>query len=198
MTEARFQDAVLTILARSGCAEVGINNVAQHAGADKVLIYRYFGDLDGLWQRVAESREWMPDPYDALAALPPAADAFETLRSTANNVCSYAQSDAVVSQLIRWRRAVSNPLIQHFNEEWNGFWQAAMEALSKNGSTETRLRWKTACRTAALLVEAEICGDSIDSHCFQTICSDLQPPFDGSPLVETEPIPTDTLPTNLL
>ena len=52
-TEEKFQNAVLKLIADEGCGSLGINSVAQVAGADKVLIYRYFGDFKGLLQRVA-------------------------------------------------------------------------------------------------------------------------------------------------
>jgi AcrR family transcriptional regulator len=47
-TEARIVDAAATVLAREGLGGFGINAIAREAGADKVLVYRYFRDLDGL------------------------------------------------------------------------------------------------------------------------------------------------------
>jgi len=198
-TEARFRQAVLEIVTRAGCAEVGINNVAQHAGADKVLLYRYFGDLDGLWQSVAESRHWMPDPEAVLAGRPTDAHAGEVLHALADAVRRYAEDDPVVCRLLAWRKAVSNPLTNRFNEEWAGFWQAAGGILAQSGDTENRLRWNAACQAAALFVEAEICGESTDRRCFEAISNGLQsPPPAGNPLPATETVPPDTLPTNLL
>ena len=197
-TEARFQQAVLEIVARSGCVEVGINNVAQSAGADKVLIYRYFGDLNGLWQSVADSREWMPDPEAILAAQATSSDAGATLRAVAVAVRQYAEDDLVVRSLLSWRRAVSNPLTKRFNEEWDEFWQAVSSILSKGGDAENRLRWSAACKNLALLVEAETCGESPDNRCFEAISKGLQLPTGKTPRAEPETIQADTLPTNLL
>ena len=41
----------------------GINAIARQAGCDKVLIYRYFDNLDGLLQRVADNNDlwWTVD-----------------------------------------------------------------------------------------------------------------------------------------
>ncbi len=47
-TRKRLLDAVGTILARTGFAAIGVNAVAREARVDKVLIYRYFGSLQGL------------------------------------------------------------------------------------------------------------------------------------------------------
>jgi AcrR family transcriptional regulator len=57
-TTERILEAGLALLAEEGFAALGVNTLARRAGADKQLIYRYFGGLDGvlaaLGQRVAE------------------------------------------------------------------------------------------------------------------------------------------------
>lgn len=47
-TEQRLLDAVEHIITNNGLDQVGINRVARQAGITKILIYRYFGGLDGL------------------------------------------------------------------------------------------------------------------------------------------------------
>jgi len=47
-TRKQLLQAVGTILARQGFATIGVNAVAREARVDKVLIYRYFGSLQGL------------------------------------------------------------------------------------------------------------------------------------------------------
>ena len=56
-TEKRIVSAVETLLLDHGFPAVGINAIARQAGCDKVLIYRYFNDLDGLLQRVADNND---------------------------------------------------------------------------------------------------------------------------------------------
>lgn len=57
-TTERILEAALAVLAEEGFAALGINGLARRAGADKQLIYRYFGGLDGvlaaLGQKVAD------------------------------------------------------------------------------------------------------------------------------------------------
>ena len=62
-TEQRIINAVETLLLESGFPAVGINAIARQAGCDKVLIYRYFDNLDGLLQRVADNNDlwWTVD-----------------------------------------------------------------------------------------------------------------------------------------
>lgn len=47
-TRQRILDAALALAGTEGFAALGINAVARAAGADKQLIYRYFGGLEGL------------------------------------------------------------------------------------------------------------------------------------------------------
>jgi len=47
-TQARILDAVGEIIEQSGMHALGINLLARTSGHNKVLIYRYFGDLDHL------------------------------------------------------------------------------------------------------------------------------------------------------
>ncbi len=47
-TEQRLIDAVGQIIAEEGFEQLGINRIAAKAGINKILIYRYFGGLEGL------------------------------------------------------------------------------------------------------------------------------------------------------
>ena len=47
-TTQRIIDAFEEVLAERGLQSVGVNRVAERAGVSKVLIYRYFGGLEGL------------------------------------------------------------------------------------------------------------------------------------------------------
>lgn len=67
-TERAILDAVGRIILRDGLGAVGINAVAREAGADKVLIYRYFGDLDGLYRAYAEAGDFWWSVEDMLEA----------------------------------------------------------------------------------------------------------------------------------
>lgn len=59
-TKTRILEAVGKILAEEGFQGIGINNVSRRAGVDKVLIYRYFGDLPGLLREFASSEDYWP------------------------------------------------------------------------------------------------------------------------------------------
>ena len=59
-TEAKLTKAVGKLIRKHGAEKVGVNAVAAEAGVDKVLIYRYFGGLDGLLQAYGESADFWP------------------------------------------------------------------------------------------------------------------------------------------
>ena len=60
LTRKKIIEALGRLLARDGIGEIGINAVAYEAGIDKVLIYRYFGDLEGLLRTFAEDVDLWP------------------------------------------------------------------------------------------------------------------------------------------
>ncbi len=57
-TRQKLIDALDGIILEQGFEGVGVNAVAKRAGVDKVLIYRYFGDLDGLLTAFAEEKDY--------------------------------------------------------------------------------------------------------------------------------------------
>jgi AcrR family transcriptional regulator len=68
-TEARILKAATAIVARDGFAALGVNTIAREAGVDKQLVYRYFGGLDGLLERLgADLRFWLGEAADAAIA----------------------------------------------------------------------------------------------------------------------------------
>lgn len=71
-TERDLVAAVGRVLARDGFRGLGVNAVARAAGADKVLIYRYFGDLAGLMRAYGESADFWPSVDEVLGSDPEA------------------------------------------------------------------------------------------------------------------------------
>jgi AcrR family transcriptional regulator len=69
-TEARILAAVGEVLAREGCAGIGVNAIAKQAGVDKVLIYRYFGGLPELLRAWGASGRFWPTVAELLGDEP--------------------------------------------------------------------------------------------------------------------------------
>lgn len=201
LTEQKFQNAVLQLIAEQGCSGIGVNHVAQVAGADKVLIYRYFGNIDGLLQRVAESRDWLPGIPELLSELTDGATGASALRSISNHLIRAFRADATAAQLLIWRKAHPDPLTKHFSGQWDQLWHDLAATLGENADYTARQNWHVACELCALIVEAEVGGKTIDTQSLERIAGDLT--------VGSLPDTTDTdnsspaaaaedLPTNLL
>jgi AcrR family transcriptional regulator len=87
-TRQRILAAVGKVLARDGFSGLGINAVAREAGVDKVLLYRYFGGIEGLL-----------DTWGRSMVMPPA----DTRSSTAEG--SGSDGDRAAAALLRFARA---------------------------------------------------------------------------------------------
>lgn len=59
-TRAAIIESAAAIIAAEGVAGIGINSLAQASHCDKVLIYRYFGGLDGVLSAVGTERMVWP------------------------------------------------------------------------------------------------------------------------------------------
>lgn len=64
ITSRRLISAVGSVLGREGFKGIGINAVAREAGVDKVLIYRYFGGLQGLMAAFGKEGDFWPSALE--------------------------------------------------------------------------------------------------------------------------------------
>jgi len=200
LTEQKFQNAVLQLVAEQGCSGIGVNNVAQVAGADKVLIYRYFGNIDGLLQRVAESREWLPSTSELIGALNDGESGASALRTLSNHLVRAFRADTTAAQLLIWRKAHPDPLTKHFASQWDQLWQTLSTSIGESMDYEARQNWHIACELCALIVEAEIGGKTIETQSLERLAGDLTvgalPESDSTQ--DASPAAAEDLPTNLL
>lgn len=67
----RILAAMDQIIVRDGLSAVGVNALAREAGCDKVLIYRYFGDLSGLYEAFAQRSDFWWSIEDLVEGITP-------------------------------------------------------------------------------------------------------------------------------
>lgn len=117
-TEQRLITAVLQLIREQGFDAVGINAVAETAGVSKVLIYRYFGDLEGLLQAVAEEIGAIdPDlASSVLEAAPPAATPADVLYGATLALHKMVKHDDLVRNLLVWELSHENELTRAARE----------------------------------------------------------------------------------
>jgi AcrR family transcriptional regulator len=123
-TKLRLISAVGTLLAREGFSALGINAVAEEAGVDKVLIYRYFGGMDELLTSFGQSSHFWPSVGEVIGE-----DSSKLLKLSvagrwASGLSRYAaslRSRPVTKEILAWELIEQNDLIQILRkarEEW--------------------------------------------------------------------------------
>jgi len=106
-TKERLIEAAERVLARDGHRAVGVNAVAAECGVDKVLIYRYFGGLPQLLERIGERRKVWPALGEHAGAAPSLESA---LGAAVLAIARELREDPLARETALWVGAESNPL----------------------------------------------------------------------------------------
>ncbi len=112
-TERKLIDAVGYLIAQEGLISVGINRVARQSGVNKVLIYRYFGSIDGLIQAYyRRNQSWLTIPIADLAAFQTASvsDFFNQFHPALTSEVRQLQNNPEAQALLRAELCNPNPL----------------------------------------------------------------------------------------
>ena len=109
-TKARLIDALERVLSRDGFRGIGVNAVAREAGVDKVLIYRYFGDLDGLIEKFGQRLGWWVG--GAASASAPDADYAARMQELLRTYLASLRGNAALRQILAWELVDSGPLMR--------------------------------------------------------------------------------------
>ena len=109
-TETRLIEALERVLSRDGFRGLGINSVAREAGVDKVLIYRYFGDLDGLIEAFGRRLNlWVGEGSSAAA---PGDDYAAKMQHLLREYVQSLRSNSTLRQILAWELIDSSPIMQ--------------------------------------------------------------------------------------
>ncbi len=117
-SKERLIEAAVELLRTKGFDSIGINSVAAQAGLSKVLIYRYFGGLDGLLKAVADShdlaqiRSVEQSFFDAAPEEPLAKIAEEAVMKLHKELLK----DELTLELLVWELSNKNLLTEAFAE----------------------------------------------------------------------------------
>jgi len=99
-TRTKILDAVERLAVRDGFESCGVNAIAQEAGVDKVLIYRYFGGVDGLLSAAIAERAAWPAAHTPAATTPDAAGS--SLAATLIQVARDIRARPLAQHAIAW------------------------------------------------------------------------------------------------
>jgi len=115
-TEKVILDAVGRLILRDGLSGVGINALAREAGADKVLIYRYFGDLDGVYRAYSERGDFWWSVEDMLEGLEDAESLADALKAGVRRHLREMQKRPVTLAVIAAEPENRTPLVVALEE----------------------------------------------------------------------------------
>ncbi|AAK24629.1 TetR/AcrR family transcriptional regulator [Caulobacter vibrioides] len=142
-TEARLRAATEALLVEGGFSALTPSAIGRRAGVDKMLIYRYFGDLPGLIRAIAFAPDFFPtfedhcegDTVEALLALPVGARAARILERNARALLARP----VVLELMVWELVERNELTAIMEEARELLGLRLMAELFPDVADKTRL-----------------------------------------------------------
>jgi AcrR family transcriptional regulator len=103
-TETAILEAARRVLAARGFAALTVSAVAEEAGIDRKLIYRYFGGLEGLAEQLGRDRAW-------LAGAQP-------MKSRAEALGAYTEAlraDPALQQMLAWELVETSPVLRELD-----------------------------------------------------------------------------------
>ena len=107
-TERRLLETVGELVCESGFEQIGINALAARAGVSKVLVYRYFGSVDGLLAAYVRRHDFwfgLPDGVPDRACLP------DFLKRLFREQVARLRGNAALRRLYRWELSSDHPLV---------------------------------------------------------------------------------------
>lgn len=104
-TEIKLIESVNSIIEKEGFSKLGVNKIAREAGCDKVLIYRYFGGLEGLVTAWATKYDFYTQAYNSFVAKIEYVDN-KMLRSITKDILmtqlDFTRNSVTIQQLLLW------------------------------------------------------------------------------------------------
>ena len=114
VTEKKILDAVGEIIAEDGFEKVGVNLVAQKAGISKMLIYRYFGDIDTLIAKyILQEDFWINIPINQ----PKINDIGDYAKKMFRDQITQLRENNTLKRLYRWELSTNNPVTAQLREK---------------------------------------------------------------------------------
>lgn len=114
LTEQRLINAVEDLIIEKGFEKLGVNAVANKAGVDKKLIYRYFGSLDGLIRKCLEKNDfWSNVPIE----LPEHTELKDYLKTMFRKQIVQFRENDILRHLARWELSNNNDIINELGHK---------------------------------------------------------------------------------
>ncbi len=119
-TKGKILKALEEVIEQSGADKIGVNLIARTAGVNKVLIYRYFGGVEGLMENYVKSGQFTTPVGDAFIesySSPHLSDRGDAWRQLMQTTISDLTSRKATRELIRWELATGKTLLTEVRNE---------------------------------------------------------------------------------
>lgn len=167
-TEKRLLSSIGEMICEQGFEKIGINAVAAQSGVSKILIYRYFGSLEGLLAAYIQQYDfWINFPDE----LPLREEVPVFLKKTLRNQIAQLRENPTLKKLYRWELSSDNEMTVKLRE----LREEAGSSLVRNIS---RITGREEKEMAAL---ATILNASIT---YLVMLEDFCPVYNGIPIKE--------------
>lgn len=135
--EKRLLIAVSQIIENEGFSKIGVNKIAKQAKCDKVLIYRYFGGLEGLLAAWAKDNDFYTLAYQAYSERVTKAESSEDIIKLTQTVLlkqlNFLRTNKLMQELLAWElsgnstfRSIQDErkeMVSNFRRNWKRNWE---------------------------------------------------------------------------
>lgn len=113
-TEQRLIDTIGHMITETGFEKVGINAVATRSGVSKILIYRYFGSVEGLMAAYIRQHDfWINFPLE----VPGREKLPSFLKEMFREQIEQLRNNPTLKRLYRWELSSNNELVMQLREQ---------------------------------------------------------------------------------
>lgn len=113
-TERRLLESVGGIIRDEGFEKIGVNAVAARSGVSKILIYRYFGSLEGLLAAYIRQHDFW---INFVPEIPDKEQLPAFLKQMFRDQIVQLRCDPTLKRLYRWELSSDNPMIVQLREQ---------------------------------------------------------------------------------
>lgn len=165
-TEKRLIDTIGQMIAQTGFEKIGVNAVAAHSGVSKILIYRYFGSVEGLMAAYIKQHDfWMNYPLDISLE----EDVVAYLKKMFREQIKQLRNNPTLRRLYRWELSTNNEIIAQLREQREKAGVARVEQFCE----------ATGHSSAEIAVMASMVTASV---AYLTLLGDFCPAYNGIPI----------------
>jgi AcrR family transcriptional regulator len=121
-TVEKLIEATGRIIRKDGMHKLGVNAIAREAGVDKVLLYRYFGGLEGLLREFVSRRNFYSTAERSiLGAMPEGGTTLDEIVETGKRVLAgqvrALRQNPELQELYRWELLEATPMTEVLAED---------------------------------------------------------------------------------